>query len=56
LLRGRRIVPERIRDDRDGYVQGLKAADKAWEAGQLDFSELETYLAKLLEAQLRDAD
>ena len=56
LLRGRRIVPERIRDNRDGYVRGLKAADKAWEAGQLDFSELEAYLAELLEAQLRDTD
>jgi Fic family protein len=56
LLPGKRIVPERIRDDRDGYVQGLIAADRAWHEGNLDFSALETYLARLLEAQLRDAD
>jgi Fic family protein len=56
LLPGRRIVPERIRDNREGYVSGLRAADKAWFAGNLDFTELEAYLAGLLEAQLRDTD
>jgi Fic family protein len=56
LLPGKRIVPERIRDDRDGYVAGLIAADRAWHEGNLDFSVLEAYLARLLEAQLRDAD
>ena len=56
LLRGRKIVPERIRDNRAGYVAGLRAADRAWEEGDLDFSEMEAYLAGLLEAQLRDAD
>ena len=56
LLGGRRIVPERIRDDRAGYVDGLKAADRAWHEGNLDFTVLEAYLARLLEAQLRDAD
>jgi Fic family protein len=56
LLPGKRIVPERIRDDRAGYVAELRAADQAWDAGNLDFSELEAYLARLLEAQLRDVD
>jgi hypothetical protein len=56
LLPGKRIVPERIRDDRAGYVAGLIAADRALNEGNLDFSVLENYLAKLLEAQLRDAD
>lgn len=55
LLPGRRIVPERIRDDRTGYVAGLQAADRAWDEGHLDFSVLEAYLAQLLEAQLTDA-
>jgi Fic family protein len=54
LLRGRRIVPERIRDDQAGYVAGLQAADRAWEQGNLDFSLLEDYLARLLQAQLSD--
>lgn len=55
-LPGRKIVPERIRDDRLGYVAGLRAADRAWFDGDLDFSALEDYLARLLEAQLRDED
>jgi Fic family protein len=54
ILPGRKIVPERIRDSRDGYEQALKAADRAWDAGHLDFSEMEDYLATLLQAQLED--
>lgn len=54
LLGGRRIVPERIRDDRAGYVAGLRAADLAWEEGNLDFGVLEEYLARLLQAQLSE--
>lgn len=54
LLPGRRIVPERIRDDRAGYEAGLRAADRAWEQGNLDISDLEDYLAGLLQAQLSD--
>jgi len=56
LLPGKKIVPERIREDRAGYVAGLREADRAWHEGNLDFSELESYLARLLEAQLRDED
>jgi Fic family protein len=56
LLPGRKIVPERIRENRQGYVDGLRAADRAWHEGNLDFSVLEGYLAQLLEAQLRDRD
>lgn len=54
LLPGKKIVPERIRETRDEYVAALRAADQAWDAGNLDFSEMEAYLARLLEAQLRD--
>jgi hypothetical protein len=56
LLPGRKIVPERIRENRQGYVEGLRAADRAWHEGNLNFSVLEGYLAQLLEAQLRDID
>lgn len=56
LLPGRRIVPERIRDDRTPYVEALRSADRAWAQGNLDLSELEAYLARLLEAQLKDVD
>jgi Fic family protein len=54
LLGGRNTVPERIKEDRDGYEAALTAADRAWDQGQLDFSQMEEYLAALLEAQLAD--
>lgn len=54
LLRGKKIVPERIKENRRGYIEGLKAADNAWEQGNLDFSVLEEYLAGLMQAQLSD--
>jgi Fic family protein len=54
LLPGRKIVPERIKEDRKGYVEALIAADRAWDAGELDFHVMEEYLAALLEAQLED--
>jgi len=56
LLPGRKIVPERIRETRQEYVAALQSADQAWNAGQLDISAMEGYLARLLEAQLRDED
>jgi Fic family protein len=55
LLRGSKIVPERIREDRAPYVAALRAADRAWDAGNLDISELESYIARLLQDQLAQA-
>ena len=54
LLPGRKIVPERIRDTRPQYEAALVAADRAWDAGHLDFSVMEEYLAGLLQAQLEN--
>lgn len=54
LLPGRKIVPERIRDDRAPYYAALRAADKAWNEGDLDVSELEALVANLLTAQLAE--
>ena len=55
LIGGRKIIPERIREDRKPYYAALQAADRAWERGDLDSSEMEEYLARLVEEQLRDA-
>jgi Fic family protein len=54
ILQGKKIVPERIRENRPPYYAALKSADRAWDAGNLDTSELEGYLAGLLQAQLSD--
>lgn len=55
LLPGRKIVPERIRENREPYYAALRAADQHWEDGDFDVSELATYLEGLLKAQLEDA-
>jgi hypothetical protein len=54
LLTGRKIVPERIQEDRQPYYAALEAADRAWADGQFNVNELALYLARLLTEQLRD--
>ncbi|MBL4854882.1 MAG: Fic family protein [Robiginitomaculum sp.] len=56
LLPGSKIVPERIRENREPYYAALKAADKAWSEGHFDVTELADYLQGLLEKQLIDKD
>lgn len=47
ILPGRKIVPERIRENRAPYYAALKAADRAWDGGNLDLSEMEAYFGGL---------
>ena len=54
LLPGKKIVPERIREDRQPYYAALQAADRYWADGQFNVDELASYLARLLADQLRD--
>jgi Fic family protein len=54
LLPGRKIVPERIRENREPYYAALQAADRNWEQGDFDVSELAEYLQGLLAAQLEE--
>lgn len=56
LLHGTKIVPERIREDRGPYIAALRAADRAWEQGNLDLVLMEAYLARLLSEQLQEND
>jgi len=55
LLPGKKIVPERIRENRKPYYDALKAADIAWEDGHFDVSVLSSYLSDLLKEQLSEA-
>jgi Fic family protein len=55
LLPGKKIVPERIRDDRAPYIAALRKADEAWEGGNYEINDLARYLAKLLQDQLQEA-
>lgn len=54
LIPGKKIVPERIRENRKPYYDALKSADVAWSAGHFDQSELDRYLQGLLVSQLRN--
>jgi fido (protein-threonine AMPylation protein) len=54
LISGRKIVPERIREDRTPYVAALRFSDRAWAEGNLNCSEMEHYLARLLAEQIKD--
>lgn len=56
LLPGRKIVPERIRENRAPYYAALRETDRVWNDGNLDLSAMEGYLAGLMAAQLRDED
>ena len=52
LLPGARIVPERIRENREPYVAALRAADEAGAEGHFDVNQLAGYLGDLLKGQL----
>ncbi len=54
ILSGRKIVPERIRENREPYYKALQAADQAWDEGQFDVTELAEYLGGLLKDQLSE--
>lgn len=55
LLPGKKIVPERIRENRKPYYAALQAADVAWEQGHFDVSAMADYLGELLKQQLAEA-
>jgi len=55
LLPGKKIVPERIRENRQPYYEALRSADRAWAEGHFDVKELALYLQDLLRDQLNDA-
>jgi hypothetical protein len=54
LLPGKKIVPERIRENRVPYYAALQAADRAWDQGHFDVSVLADYLGGLLREQLAE--
>ncbi|HEY6305208.1 MAG TPA: hypothetical protein VI488_01965 [Candidatus Angelobacter sp.] len=55
LLTEKKIVPERIRENRQPYYDALRAADQAWDAGHIDVSMMANYLEGLLLGQLTEA-
>lgn len=56
LLPGKKIVPERIRENREPYYAALQEADRHWNEGNFNVSQLADYLAELLTGQLSEPD
>jgi Fic family protein len=54
LLPGKKIVPERIRENRAPSYAALRSADRHWANGHFNVDELAGYLAGLLKDQLLD--
>lgn len=54
ILPGSKIVPERIRENRQPYYEALKEADMHWNEGHIDISALSEYIQDLLKAQLAE--
>lgn len=54
LLPGKKIVPERIRENRQTYYDALQAADRHWANGDFNVEDLAKYLEGLLVAQLTE--
>lgn len=55
ILPGKKIVPERIRENREPYYEALKVADKRWNEGHIDVSLMVEYLGNLLKGQIADS-
>jgi Fic family protein len=53
-LPGTKTIPDLIVADRDPYYEALRQADKAWAAGSVDVSMMESLMSSLLAQQLAD--
>jgi Fic family protein len=56
LLPGKKIVPERIRENRERYYLALEEADRHWNEGNFNVNALAEYLSELLKGQLTEAE
>jgi Fic family protein len=52
VLPGTKAIPELIREEPSPYYEALRSADLAWSEGQLQLSEVEALLSRLIAAQL----
>lgn len=55
-LPGKKLLPERLVENRPEYVAALKAADAALNNGILDISILHAMIVRLLDEQMTEAD
>ena len=56
LIPGRKILPERIRENREPYYAALKVADIEYQTGQYNVDQLSRYLGDLLKEQVEDRE
>jgi len=53
-LRGRQILPELLRRERDDLCSALESADASWAKRELDLTALHTLVSRLLEEQFSE--
>jgi len=52
VLPGTKMIPDLIVENREPYFQALQSADRVWQEGGLDLTEMEGLLSDLLATQL----
>jgi len=52
VVPGKKTILELILEDRDPYYAALRSADAAWSGGNLDISEMDALISRLLSKQL----
>ncbi len=55
-LPGKKVLPERLVENRPEYVAALQAADASLSTGELDLSILHAMLSRLLDEQMKSAE
>lgn len=55
-LPGKRLLPERLVENRPEYVAALKAGDASFAAGNLDLTVLHAMISRLLDEQMAESE
>jgi fido (protein-threonine AMPylation protein) len=55
-LKGKKILPELLQQNRDEYIAALKVADNSVPTGKIDLSVLHNLISRLLENQMSEAN
>jgi Fic family protein len=55
-LPGKKLLPERIVENRPEYVEALNLGDRSLNAGALDLSVLHAMMSRLLDEQMQEAE
>jgi len=52
VLPGKRTIPDQIAENKTPYYKALEAADRAWQSGRIDLTDMKDLLSSMLAQQL----